>query len=148
MSCKTHNLFQRINSMKGGEEASSRAGGGAGSGSEAGFHLNQIWRHLFLQGPGSGKPCPIQTVCLALALNEGHKASLSPSVQQREQWDYSIHYRINICKVLRKYPGRMSSYSYRRHTCPCSVISRGISTRQRKPGTCGTCGTWEGAWPA
>lgn len=41
---------------------------------EAGFHLNQIWRHLFLQGSRSGKPCPVQTVCLALALDDGHKA--------------------------------------------------------------------------
>lgn len=74
MSCKTHNLFKRINSMKGGAaEPSSLAGGGVGSSSEAGFHLNQIWRHLFLQSPGSGKPCLVQTVHSALALDEGHR---------------------------------------------------------------------------
>lgn len=84
MSYKTHNLFKRINSMGGGggAEPSSRAGGGAGSGSEAGFHLNQIWRHLFLQSSGSGKPCLVQPVCLILALDEGREASLSPSVKQ------------------------------------------------------------------
>lgn len=49
MSCKTHNLFKRINSMKGDVEPSSRAGRGgrAGSCSGAGFHLNQICRRRF-----------------------------------------------------------------------------------------------------
>lgn len=58
MSYKTHNLFKRINSMKGDAEPSSRAGGGGGSSSEAGFHLNQIWRRrLSALGLGSCAWC-------------------------------------------------------------------------------------------
>ena len=59
MSYKTHNLFKRINSMKGDAEPSSRAGGG-GELLGAGFHLNQIWRRRFSAlGLGSPAGCTL-----------------------------------------------------------------------------------------
>ena len=69
MSYKTHNLFKRINSMKGDADPSSRAGLGGGGG--------ELLRGWFPFKPDleasvlssrSGKLCLVQTVCLALAL--------------------------------------------------------------------------------
>lgn len=88
-----------------------------------------------MQSSGSGKPWLVQTVCLALAPDEGHKASLSPSVKQGQQQDYSIHCRINIRIVLRMCPGRVSCYSSRRQAYVCSVMPREISAMTEEAGT-------------
>ena len=80
MSYKTHNLFKRINSMKGDAEPSSRAGGG-GELLRGWFPFKPDLEASVLSS-GSGKPCRVHIVCLTLALDEGPRASFSLPVRQ------------------------------------------------------------------